>query len=282
MRCNNCGWDNDPGVAACVKCGHTLASFENRERGVAQPVADYGNGSPRPTVIGVGLGDQQQAPRPTVMGAAGYADQQPRPTVVMGRNALQNEPSAAAQTGKKQCSRCGYPLLDSFSNCPSCGAPVNNYPDNQPSRDELEIDENTTCDHCGTEVPISFRFCPSCGSPIKLKTVRAIRHKAQPAPEPVKPKCTLTIVLEDDEQGEGAKNCFEGDSVILTRENTERDNRTITSKEQAELLCEDGKWFVVNRSELGSTYLEANRKLELQPGDIIVLGDRRFRFDIEQ
>ena len=68
---------------------------------------------------------------------------------------------------------------------------------------------------------------------------------------------------------------------ILNRENTEQDNRTITSKEQAELICEDGKWYVLNRSELGSTYLEANRKLALEPGDVIVLGDRRFKFETE-
>ena len=67
----------------------------------------------------------------------------------------------------------------------------------------------------------------------------------------------------------------------MTRENTESNNRTITSKEQAELICEDGKWFVLNKSELGSTYLEANRKLEIQQGDIIVLGDRRFKFEVE-
>ena len=36
-----------------------------------------------------------------------------------------------------------------------------------------------------------------------------------------------------------------------------------------------------NKSELNSTYLEANRKLELQPGDVVVLGDRRFKFETE-
>jgi hypothetical protein len=111
--------------------------------------------------------------------------------------------------------------------------------------------------------------------------VRAIRHKPTPAPEPPKPKCRLTIVPEEDELEVPAANEYEGASIILTRENTEANNRTITSKEQAELICEDGKWFVLNKSELGSTYLEANRKLEIQQGDIIVLGDRRFKFEVE-
>ena len=46
-------------------------------------------------------------------------------------------------------------------------------------------------------------------------------------------------------------------------------------------LIEEGKWYVINRSELGSTYLEANRKLAIEPGDVLVLGDRRFKFEAE-
>ena len=95
------------------------------------------------------------------------------------------------------------------------------------------------------------------------------------------PKCHLTIIPEEGEITEPFTNDYEGDSIILNRENTEKDNRTITSKEQAELICEDGKWYVLNHSELGSTYIEANRKMAIEPGDIIVLGDRRFKFETE-
>lgn len=137
------------------------------------------------------------------------------------------------------------------------------------------------CDKCGAEVSIDFTFCPKCGERIHLPTVRAIRHKPTAAPEPPKPKCRLTIIPEEDEQEVPVPNEYEGASIILTRDNTEANNRTITSKEQAELICEDGKWFVLNKSELSSTYLEANRKLEIQQGDVIVMGDRRFKFEIE-
>jgi len=94
--------------------------------------------------------------------------------------------------------------------------------------------------------------------------------------------CHLTLVPEEEEQTKPIRIDYEGASIILTRENTEANNRTITSKEQAELICEDGKWFVLNKSELGSTYLEAGRKLELQQGDVIVMGDRRFKFEAEE
>ena len=108
-----------------------------------------------------------------------------------------------------------------------------------------------------------------------MPTVRAIRHRPQQR------HCSLTIIPEEDENIPEQRNVYNGDNIILTRENTEQDNRTITSKEQAELSFEDGKWYILNKSEYGSTYIEANRKFEIQQGDVIVLGDRRFRFDAE-
>ena len=150
----------------------------------------------------------------------------------------------------------------------------------KPQNDAAGTDTNI-CDKCGTEVPGDIQYCPKCGERIHLPTVRAIRHKPVAPPEPPKPQCHLTIIPEEGEITEPFKNDYEGDSIILNRENTEQNNRTITSKEQAELICENGQWYLLNRSELGSTYLEANRKLSLEPGDVIVLGDRRFRFETE-
>jgi hypothetical protein len=195
--------------------------------------------------------------------------------------------------------------MENFTSCPNCGAEISSKPTTIQSSGaqqqaepviaaaplksavkselaELGLDEKVKCDKCGAEVSIDFSFCPKCGERIHLPTIRAIRHKPTPPPEPPKPKCHLTIIPEEEEQLMPVANDYEGTSIILTRENTEANNRTITSKEQAELIHEDGKWFILNKSELGSTYLEASRKLELQQGDIIVLGDRRFRFEAEE
>jgi RNA polymerase subunit RPABC4/transcription elongation factor Spt4 len=195
---------------------------------------------------------------------------------------------ATVSQAPKSCPNCGYPVVGDFKNCPNCGVSIGEAITaiQQPvekNADQLELDiaEEVKCEKCGTMVSLDFSFCPKCGERIHLPTVRAIRHKPTPAPEPPKPKCHLTIIPEEGEITQAVRNDYEGDSIILNRENTEQDNRTITSKEQAELICEDGKWFVMNRSELGSTYLEANRKLALEPGDVIVLGDRRFKFETE-
>ena len=94
-----------------------------------------------------------------------------------------------------------------------------------------------------------------------------------------KPICTLTIVPEEHENLTVEPIKHEGNSIILNRANTEPSNRTITSKEQAEITFEDGHWFLKNCSELNTTYLQVSRKIEIFPNDIIVLGDRRFKFE---
>ena len=54
---------------------------------------------------------------------------------------------------------------------------------------------------------------------------------------------------------------------------------TITSKEQAALTYENKKWYLQDRSEQKTTFVYTTEKIELKPGDIIVLGNRRFEFD---
>lgn len=298
MRCNNCGWDNAPGSSTCVKCGHPLQTDNpgqnlnnNPYQGVKVP--NYNPGSepqPRPTVI-----NTQQVETPV-----------PRPTrIVNGPMDQEQMMKSTVIQSPSSCPHCGYPVMENFTSCPNCGAEISSKPTTIQSSGahqqaepvmadaslkaavksglaELGLDEKVKCDKCGAEVSIDFSFCPKCGERIHLPTIRAIRHKPTPPPEPPKPKCHLTIIPEEEEQTIPVKNDYEGFSIILTRENTEANNRTITSKEQAELINEDGKWFLLNKSELGSTYLEASRKLELQQGDVIVLGDRRFRFEAEE
>ena len=283
MRCNNCGWDNAPGTSSCIKCGHPLQTgngYSGNSYQTAAPQQNYGEPQPRPTVIGAS-GMQEPAPRPTVIGATGMQEPAPRPTRIANGPQVGNQPEPKGSS--RNCPNCGYPVVGDFNSCPNCGTPM--APATAPTKPqakpinmaEFDIPDHVKCDNCGAEVSTEFSFCPKCGGKIHMPTVRAIRHK----PKPPQKHSSLTMIPEDDENIPEKKNEYEGSNVILTRENTEPDNRTITSKEQAELSFEDGKWFITNKSELCSTYIEANRKFEILPGDIIVLGDRRFRFEAD-
>ena len=154
-------------------------------------------------------------------------------------------------------------------------------------KDEEDINVLCTCDKCGEEISATYLFCPKCGEKIHQRTLVGLRHKkskdAEEEPHPTfKAMFNLTIVPEEDEDVNVEAIHFEGAEVVLNRKNTEPDNRTITSKEQAVILFEDHKWYIENRSEYDSTMIIANRKMEIQSGDIILLGDRRFKFESKE
>lgn len=293
MRCVNCGWDNSPNATVCEKCGHPMQAYGQSSPAMGAPAGymNQGGPAPRATVLNAAqpapkptvLNAAQPAPKPTVLNAGQPA---PKPTTIFN-GAPQGAPAASNPSHDvSQCPSCGYPVLGDFQSCPSCGAPIKRQaqpapapaapkPVARPAAVEFDLPSTVTCQKCGEEVPASSSFCPKCGEKIHLQTVRAIRHR----PEPKKPQCSLTLIPEEDDTTEAFTKNYEGESVILNRDNTEPTNRTITSKEQAALIFEEGKWYLENRSELGSTYLEANRKLEILPGDVVVLGDRRFKFE---
>lgn len=308
MRCVNCGWDNkNPNATSCEKCGHPIqqepapAPQGDPYSGVSVP--NYSNEAiPRPTVVNKPGNQVQSAPTRVMNSAAAQA--QMKKTVIQGAN--------------DRCPQCGFNLPANAVSCPNCGLDLvepseNVAPDVQaapiqmavppeqgidkptvvmgntlnPQAETGDTDTNV-CDKCGTVVPGDVQYCPKCGERIRQKTI-IVRRKSKVQPKedveekkieepPV--KCQLTLIPEEDEELQVVTHDYEGKSIILNRDNTEPDNRTITSKEQAELTCEDGKWFIENRSSLSSTFVQANRKIEIQAGDIIVLGDRRFKFEI--
>ena len=270
---------------------------------------------PRPTVMGVSPAAHE--PRPTVMGVNPVAHE-PRPTVMdtsgvrgdvnqkklretiamgaVGDRKPQSDIPVSQQKGQSNirvCPECGQPMTDDGTNCLFCGAYVGGNPRRRHNVDEggskteknagtPPVDVHVTCPNCKEKVSAKFSYCPMCGTNIKDGLmINTIDLQGQRIP--TGPQCSLTIIPEEDEQDVGLTNYyyFENKPIVLNRENTEMSNRTITSKEQAIIECEDGKWYMENRSEQQSTYLEMNRRIELQNGDIVMLGDRRFKFSSE-
>ena len=71
---------------------------------------------------------------------------------------------------------------------------------------------------------------------------------------------------------------LEGSEVILTRDNTEPGNLSITTQEQAVVSHANGHWYIEDLSEQKTTFVQASQKIELHDGDIILLGNRLFEF----
>lgn len=91
--------------------------------------------------------------------------------------------------------------------------------------------------------------------------------------------CTLKPLAWEHEQTEHNALTFSGETILLNRANTDPNNQSITSAEQAELIFENGGWYICDKSVLNTTYLFVGRKTKLEKGDIILLGNRRFEFN---
>lgn len=275
MRCLVCGWDNSPNSTICLKCGRPLSRVESTPLNQN----DY---------LSSGDDNGANAPRKTVVRNATFNEEQSRPTVAFSNpSEISYRPTSIQNIVK--CPHCSYPVAANFTTCPCCGTPLKQVSTassteaiNKSKAASIDLsDEKIKCQECGEEISVNCTFCPNCGTRVHRPTIRRqIRHTSEAEPEPI-PHCSLTIVPEEGEDITPEKNEYEGTSVILNRDNTEKSNRTITSKEQAEIVFEDGHWYLIDRSELQTTYIQATRRIEIIANDILILGDRRFQFNCE-
>jgi len=71
---------------------------------------------------------------------------------------------------------------------------------------------------------------------------------------------------------------YSGNEIILNRANTDPNNNSITSKEQAVIVRDGDDWYLEDRSAQQTTLIRAGRPIKLEDGDIIVMGNRMFEF----
>ncbi len=211
--------------------------------------------------------------------------------------------------GKTNCEKCNKPLVaeerSNQEHQPATGhdRPTNRMPqegraalkatvrEGTAGRNNLGTDDNA-CPECG--YPLENGQCSQCGySGQKLKPKdeeSKVFHRESAiagGKQTVRPKrkgekngrFILTPISEDDGLPEADLLEFEGNAVVLSRDNTDPKNTTITSQEQAVIRCDDGKWAIEDHSEYKTTFVQASRPIELRNGDLILLGNQLYRFD---
>ena len=194
----------------------------------------------------------------------------------------------------KGCIECGYPIRDAEKTCPHCGhifvgekqeTPVDkeSLPQNeQEQTPDIPKTVEEICIFCKATVPETAHYCANCGASLtsEHKNMDGTIKPWIDADNKIQtPECSLTFILGDEEPKKHSSLRFSGDVIQLNRGNTEPANQTITSKTQAELSFENGKWHLQDKSALKTTYIYAGDKIELKAGDVIMLGNRSFKFD---
>jgi len=240
MRCTQCGWDNPAGSQKCEKCKSPLAvvSQSNYQEEAGDQNSSFAQAGGIPSTLREG-----------------------------------------ASIGMKTAvCECGYPLATGAKSCPQCGKRLDggNTPPVSSSSDSNKV----KCPKCNTENSSSQKFCGQCGYPLSEKSTRVggtIGHCGINVGG-INTFFTLKPIAWDGEGINYQPISYSGTSIVLTRSNTDANNNTITSREQAVVTHDKDGWYIENRSDLLTTYIRVSKKIKLEDGDVIMLGNRLFEF----
>ena len=214
-----------------------------------------------------------------------------------------------------RCKNCGWPNRPEETNCSKCGTPlesgspsVQNYEapsiSNQTVRENDvfgQVSQPNICSKCGYPLRPGLQKCPNCNcqvdgaakieeptrpvvNPVRRPTVIGVPNVNgtinvwTDGPIGITPSFILSPVKRNGERRQPEDIEFEGESVLLNRDNTEPGNLSITSRQQAIITRKDDKWFIEDKSEQKSTFVQVSTPLEIHDGDIILLGNRLFIF----
>lgn len=238
MRCKNCGWPNKPNEKTCVKCHAPL----EKDDFDAVPSPDMGKGN---EIYGKTVREED----------------------VFGRKGFEPEPTQAIEEpdNTRPCPKCGYPVRPGTDKCPNCKFPLNGNPahtDYKPTRMDTEP-ENRKPTRMNADTVGNFH----------RGTVNPYMMNLE-----LDPSFALKPIKRMNERHELEELEFEGKEVVLNRENTETNNSSITSRQQAIISNINGHWYIEDKSEQKTTFVQAATKIELHEGDLILLGNRLFEF----
>lgn len=214
-----------------------------------------------------------------------------------------------------RCKNCGWPNKPESTTCAKCGAALDST-DPEVSEGDLKktvlekevfgmnAAQPNICPKCSYPLRPGTLKCPNCQTDISSAAPQA-NNNAQEEPRRmpprrptvlnapnfngtvnvwtqggmyVTPSFVLTPIKRNGERHEPEDVELEGNEVTLTRENVDPGNMSITSRAQAVITRKDNQWYIEDKSEQKTTFVQARCPQPLQDGDIILLGNRLFVF----
>lgn len=253
MRCINCGWENQNESQICERCSSPLDCSSSSK-------IELPYGSSNETTLPL---------RSTVREATienHYVDS----------SNLFNETTKILENNNV-CNSCGYSLSSNMNICPQCGKLQRQQ---QTESEKNKQNEEKRCLKCGSLLINGAQYCPNCGqSQQKRQLTFNNRGTVNAWDNPQNGEfCSLRPIPWARENVEYNAISFSGERITLNRANTDPNNQSITSHEQAVLTYDGKDWYIENLSDQHSTMLRISRKTKLQSGDVIALGNRLFEF----
>lgn len=214
-----------------------------------------------------------------------------------------------------RCKNCGWPNKPESTTCAKCGAALNSTDSGVSEGDlkktvlekevfNINAAQPNICPKCSYPLRPGTLKCPNCQTDISSAAPQ-VNNNAQEEPRRmpprrptvlnapnfngtvnvwtqggmyVTPSFVLTPIKRNGERHEPEDVELEGNEVTLTRENVDPGNMSITSRAQAVITRKDNQWYIEDKSEQKTTFVQARCPQPLQDGDIILLGNRLFVF----
>ncbi len=211
--------------------------------------------------------------------------------------------------GEIRCNFCGTMNPAGAKKCCSCNASlegsivrerINSLPPNhdshrfsssemrQPTVGEDYEERNSSCPVCGYVLRPGVKVCPNCQNNLEQKdenekgsrqSASFSRNQSEPVWNMANPE--FKIGLCDKNGNLGESKTYTVDDVILGREELAPNDNHI-SRKHIHVTNEGGQWYIEDVSSTHQTYLVVKGKTPIDNGDVIVLGNKYFRFETGQ
>lgn len=158
------------------------------------------------------------------------------------------------------CPKCSYPLRPGTAKCPNCQTNIGGEEQQQPAND------------------VERRIPPRRPTVLNAPKINGTVNVWTECDMGVTPSFILSPVKRNGERHDPAEIELEGEMVPLNRENTDPGNMSITSRTQAIITRKDNQWYIEDKSEQKTTFVQASTPQPLKDGDMILLGNRLFVF----
>ncbi len=168
-------------------------------------------------------------------------------------------------------------------------------PEKRPRRTEVVSQSSHNSSSKSKDSGSSIKSCPECDYPVMSRSTscpncghKFISGKVTPPKKTLK----LTNIESIDEAGQTkgfslvsvknkTRNPFRGNHITINRRNLDQNNLSISSQEHVNIYHKDGKWYAKDLSSNGATFIQLKGTVELKDGDMIILGNKMYRFEAE-
>jgi pSer/pThr/pTyr-binding forkhead associated (FHA) protein len=135
------------------------------------------------------------------------------------------------------------------------------------------------CPSCGSEVPASFKFCGSCGHRMEEASA-PVALPVGPPPQAQLQPALLTLIRPDGSEG-GTHTLQMGDNRIGRNHGPVFENDGYLSPAHAEVVVNPGGSALVrDLDSLNGVFVKMTHEEEIQPGQVIRIGQELLRFDL--